>query len=118
MCLEQRDIVSSLSETDGDASTASSSQRPVGEGASAALCMHRIAPLNHSSEEEGMRKLELTFLFFLTALHVLKQGSSGIDKVVWRDLTLCQLSLLPGCQALPFHLAPVPWFPIVLCIGK
>lgn len=81
MCVpEQRDPVSLLSETDGAVSIASSSQRPEGEDASAALGVPMTALLFHSSEEEGTRKLELTFLFFLTALNVLKQGMSKTDK--------------------------------------
>lgn len=36
---EQRDTVSPLSETDGGVPTASSRQRPVGDGVSAALCV-------------------------------------------------------------------------------
>lgn len=75
--------MSPLSETDGGASTASSRQRPVPNGASAALCVHMTALLFPSPEEEGTRKLDLTFLFFLTALHALKQGGSEIDKVAW-----------------------------------
>lgn len=59
---------------------ASSSQRPEGEGTSAALCVPMIALLFHSLEEEDTRKLELTFPFFLTALDVRKQGVPEADK--------------------------------------